>query len=78
MTASFDLTGRVALVTGGAQGLGASIAGALAGSGASVALLDIQAVFSAIAAHRLKPAGNTTYRSAAELCQHVLDTVAIP
>jgi len=39
---------------------------------------DIQAVFTAIAAHRLKPAGNTTYRSAAELCQHVLDTVAIP
>ena len=39
---------------------------------------DIQAVFAAIAGHRLKPAGNTTYRSAAELCQHVLDTVAIP
>jgi len=39
---------------------------------------DIQAVFTAIAAHRLKPAGNTTYRSAAELSQHVLDTVAIP
>ena len=39
---------------------------------------DIQAVFAAIAGHRLKPAGNTTYRSAAELCQHVLDSVAIP
>jgi len=39
---------------------------------------DIQAVFAAVAGHRLKPAGNTTYRSAAELCQHVLDTVAIP
>lgn len=39
---------------------------------------DVQAVFTAVAAHRLKPAGNTTYRSAAELCQHVLDTVAIP
>ena len=39
---------------------------------------DIQAVFSSVAGHRLKPAGNTTYRSAAELCQHVLDTVAIP
>ncbi len=39
---------------------------------------DIQAVFGAVAGHRLKPAGNTTYRSAAELCQHVLDTVAIP
>jgi MoxR-like ATPase len=39
---------------------------------------DIQAVFAAVAGHRLKPAGNTSYRSAAELCQHVLDTVAIP
>jgi MoxR-like ATPase len=39
---------------------------------------DIQAVFTAVAGHRLKPAGNTTFRSAAELCQHVLDTVAIP
>jgi MoxR-like ATPase len=39
---------------------------------------DIQAVFAAIAGHRLKPASNTAYRSAAELCQHVLDSVAIP
>jgi len=39
---------------------------------------DIQAVFAAIAGHRLKPASNTTHRSAAELCQHVLDSVAIP
>jgi MoxR-like ATPase len=39
---------------------------------------DIQAVFTAIAGHRLKAAGNTSYRSATELCQHVLDSVAIP
>jgi MoxR-like ATPase len=39
---------------------------------------DIQAVFAAVAGHRLKPMGNTSFRSAAELCQHVLDTVAIP
>lgn len=39
---------------------------------------DIQAVFASVAGHRLKPAGNTSYRTAAELCQHVLDTVAIP
>ena len=39
---------------------------------------DIQAVFAAVAGHRLKPASNTTYRSVAELCQHVLDSVAIP
>jgi MoxR-like ATPase len=39
---------------------------------------DIQAVFPAVAGHRLKPASNTSYRTAAALCQHVLDSVAIP
>jgi MoxR-like ATPase len=39
---------------------------------------DIQAVFTAIAGHRLKSAGNTSFRSATELCQHVLNSVAIP
>ena len=39
---------------------------------------DVQAVFPAVAGHRLKPAGNTRFRSPTELCQHVLDSVAIP
>jgi len=39
---------------------------------------DVQFVFAAIAGHRLKPAGGTRFRSPAELCQHVLDSVAIP
>ena len=39
---------------------------------------DIQAVFTSVAGHRLKPAGGTRFRSPAELCQHVLDSVAIP
>ena len=39
---------------------------------------DVQAVFGAVAGHRLKPAGNTQFRNPAELCQHVLDSVAIP
>ena len=39
---------------------------------------DVQAVFTSVAGHRLKPAGNTTFRSPAEMCQHVLDSVAIP
>jgi MoxR-like ATPase len=39
---------------------------------------DVQAVFAAVAGHRLKPAGNSSYRSPAEMCQHVLDSVAIP
>ncbi len=39
---------------------------------------DIQAVFTSVAGHRLKPAGGTRFRSPIELCQHVLDSVAIP
>ena len=39
---------------------------------------DIQAVFASVAGHRLKPAGGTRFRSPIELCQHVLDSVAIP
>ncbi len=39
---------------------------------------DVQAIFTAVAGHRLKPAGSTRFRSPAELCQHVIDSVAIP
>lgn len=39
---------------------------------------DVQAVFAAVAGHRIKAAGGTNYRSAAEICQHVIDSVAIP
>ncbi len=39
---------------------------------------DVQAVFTAVAGHRLKPAASTRFRSPSELCQHVLDSVAIP
>ena len=36
-----DLDGRVAIVTGGAQGLGFAIAKRLAVSGAKISLLDV-------------------------------------
>jgi MoxR-like ATPase len=39
---------------------------------------DVQAVFAAVAGHRLKPAASTRFRSPSELCQHVVDSVAIP
>lgn len=39
---------------------------------------DVQAVFTAVAGHRLKPASNSSFRYANELCRHVLDNVAIP
>jgi 3alpha(or 20beta)-hydroxysteroid dehydrogenase len=55
----FDLTGRTALVTGGARGLGAGMAAALADAGASVMIGDIltevgQATAKAIAAKGAK------------------------
>ena len=39
---------------------------------------DVQAVFAAVAGHRIKAAGGTNYRNSAEICQHVIDSVAIP
>ena len=41
MAASFDLDGRVVIVTGGLGQLGASFANALVGAGARVAVLDV-------------------------------------
>lgn len=39
---------------------------------------DVQAVFTSVAGHRLKPASNSIFRTPAELGRHVLDNVAIP
>jgi MoxR-like ATPase len=39
---------------------------------------DVQAVFPAVAGHRLKPASGSSYRSPPEMARHILTTVAIP
>ena len=39
---------------------------------------DVQAVFAAVAGHRLKPASNSLYRTPGDLSDHVLTSVAIP
>ncbi|MEM7502244.1 MAG: AAA family ATPase [Pseudomonadota bacterium] len=39
---------------------------------------DVQAVFAAVAGHRLRPTTGSSYRAASDLCRHVLDSVAIP
>jgi NAD(P)-dependent dehydrogenase (short-subunit alcohol dehydrogenase family) len=53
----FDLSNRVALVTGAASGLGLAIAEALAESGAQVMLADIDAASANAAADRLRQGG---------------------
>jgi len=65
------LTGRVALVTGAQQGIGAAIAVALAGEGADVAFtwLDDQKAAEAVAA-RIKAAGRRALMLKADVSKH--------
>jgi 3-oxoacyl-[acyl-carrier protein] reductase len=53
----FDLKGRVAIVTGGAKGIGYAAARRLVGSGAAVSLWDLDAEGMATAARALAPKG---------------------
>jgi 3alpha(or 20beta)-hydroxysteroid dehydrogenase len=55
----YDLTGRKALVTGGARGLGAGMAEALARAGAAVAIGDIREDLGQATADELKKSGAT-------------------
>lgn len=63
----FDLTGRVALVTGAGQGVGLGIARALAGQGAAVAINDFYAERARAAAEEIDAAGGRAVPVAADV-----------
>jgi 3-oxoacyl-[acyl-carrier protein] reductase len=59
LVAAFSLAGRVAVVTGGARGIGASIGRALALAGATVVLADVESDALAATAESIGAAGGT-------------------
>lgn len=63
---AFDLTGKVALVTGGSRGLGRSIAGALAAAGADIVIVSRKQDACDIAAREI--AEQTGVRTMAHAC----------
>ncbi|MEO9901941.1 glucose 1-dehydrogenase [Nisaea sp.] len=70
---SFDLTGKVALVTGASQGLGARFAETLAASGAAVVVAARQVTKLEDLAERIRAAGGTAHAVAMD----VTDTASV-
>ncbi|MEQ8332465.1 glucose 1-dehydrogenase [Nisaea sp.] len=73
---SFDLTGKVALVTGASQGLGARFAETLAANGAAVAVAARQVAKLQELAERIRAAGGTAHAVAMDVTDPASVTAA--
>jgi NAD(P)-dependent dehydrogenase (short-subunit alcohol dehydrogenase family) len=73
---SSEFDGKVALVTGAARGIGAAVAAALAGAGASVLLADLPASDGAATAEKLRAAGGRAEFVAADVTRDAEEMVA--
>ncbi|KAB7760385.1 MULTISPECIES: SDR family NAD(P)-dependent oxidoreductase [Mycobacteriaceae] len=67
MRTYFDLTGRSALVTGAAGGIGTAVAGALAAAGAAVLVTDLDKDAAAAVAERISEAGGRAESAALDV-----------
>lgn len=67
MSRYFDLTGRAALVTGAAGGIGSAVAGALADAGAAVLVTDLDKDAAAAVAERISSSGGRAESAALDV-----------
>ena len=75
--ALFDLTGRSALVTGAAGGIGSAVATALARAGAAVLVTDLDGEAAAAVAAKIRAEGNTADSTPLDVCDRPAADAAI-
>jgi 3-oxoacyl-[acyl-carrier protein] reductase len=75
--ALFDLTGRSALVTGAAGGIGSAVATALARAGAAVLVTDLDGGAAAAVAEKIRAEGGTAESYALDVCDRQTADAAV-